>query len=359
MQTLMRFLFGLVSAISLVGVASAQAPGSRWDNAGARIDRFDVEQVRQMIPGTDLDFRIWGTPGSVVTLQVEGAERRVMLEEVRPGVYEGTHTISLRDRITPDSDVTANLRFRNRVITALLDESLIRERQRNRPRGRDYQSRLPTIERFDVAPNNNLTWGNELPFTLWGTPGGQVSVDISGGGPPFALREVRPGEYVGVYTVDRRDRIEANSRVVATLRVNDRAVNAVLQRPLITAAPVPVRPVWTCDNCGVIEAVNLIEVQGDGNYIGGTIAGGVVGAVLGSQIGGGSGRTAAQIAGTIGGALAGREIQRRTDTGVRPEHFEVVVRMQMGGTRTVTYQSDPGFRVGERVRLTDGTLARY
>lgn len=358
MQALMKFFFTLVSAMSLLGVASAQAPASRWDNAGARIDRFDVEQVRQMIPGTDLDFRIWGTPGSVVTLEIEGAVRRVVLEEVRPGVYEGSHTISLRDRITPDSDVTANLRFRNRVATALLDESLLRERQRNRPRGRDFQARLPTIERFDVAPNNNLSWGNELPFTLWGTPGGQASVDISGGGAPFALREVRPGEYVGVYTIDRRDRIEANSRVVATLRVNDRVANAVLQRPLVSAAP-PVRPVLTCDTCGVIEAVNRIEVQGDGNYIGGTIAGGVVGAVIGSQIGGGSGRTAAQIAGTIGGALAGREIQRRTETGVRPEHFEVVVRMQMGGTRTVTYQSDPGFRIGERVRLTDGTLARY
>ena len=37
-------------------------------------------------------------------------------------------------------------------------------------------------------------------------------------------------------------------------------------------------------------------------------------------------------------------------------HYEVVVRLENGGTRTVSYATQPGFAVGARVRVENGTL---
>lgn len=62
-----------------------------------------------------------------------------------------------------------------------------------------------------------------------------------------------------------------------------------------------------CVNCGVVEAINLVEVKGTGSYLG-MIAGGVAGALLGSQVGQGRGTTAAQVAGAAGGAFAGSDV---------------------------------------------------
>ncbi|MFZ3287403.1 MAG: hypothetical protein WA191_11215, partial [Telluria sp.] len=72
-------------------------------------------------------------------------------------------------------------------------------------------------------------------------------------------------------------------------------------------------------------------------------------------VGGGSGRTAAQIAGALGGAYVGRNIERNSK---RTQHYEVVIRFANGGTQTVTYENDPGFRVGEKVKINNGVLAR-
>jgi outer membrane lipoprotein SlyB len=108
-----------------------------------------------------------------------------------------------------------------------------------------------------------------------------------------------------------------------------------------------------CVNCGVVEAINLVEVKGTGSYLG-MIAGGVAGALLGSQVGQGRGTTAAQVAGAAGGAYAGNEIEKRMKT---TKHYEVVVRLENGGSQTVSYETQPGFAVGAKVKVENGTLA--
>ena len=42
----------------------------------------------------------------------------------------------------------------------------------------------------------------------------------------------------------------------------------------------------------------------------------------------------------------------------RTEHFEVVVDMRNGGQQTVSFNSPPEVAVGDRVRLTNGSLVR-
>ena len=323
---------------------------------GPRIDGFNVDEVRRLVPGAELNFDIYGSPGGTATLRINGAQRNLSLTEVEAGRYSGTYTISSRDRITANSGVTGNLRIGNQVASTVLSESLVLGVGRHVPNQAPGQA--PQISRFEVRPSADLGGGSELPFVLYGTPGGKADISINGTTGRFFLPEVRSGEYAGTYIVRRNDRIASNSAVKANLQVGQRVTSVTLGKPLMIAsapapAPVPREPRY-CSSCGVVEAVNLIEVKGDGSYLG-TIGGGVVGALLGSQVGGGNGRTAAELAGAVGGALAGREVEKNVR---KNAHYEVLVRLQNGGTQTVSFPAEPGFRVGEKVRITDGILAR-
>ena len=354
-------LFALAPMTLLVSSAHAQQ-SQQYQNApaGPRIDGFNVDEVRRLVPGAELNFDLYGTPGGSASLRIAGAQRNLALTEVEPGQYSGTYTISSRDRINARSGVTGNLRVGNQVATSVLSESLlvgVGTHTVNRGPGP-----APQITRFEVQASPDLGGGSELPFTLYGTPGGKADLTISGAKGRFFLPEVRSGEYAATYVVKRSDRISPNAAVTANLLVGQRVTSATLGRPLMianapapasVAAPVARAPRY-CSSCGVVEAINLVEVKGDGSYLG-TIGGGVVGALLGSQVGGGNGRTAAEIAGALGGAYAGREVEKNVR---KQAHYEVLVRLQNGGTQTVSFAAEPGYRVGEKVRITDNTLTR-
>jgi outer membrane lipoprotein SlyB len=355
-RTLLQAAFAALIAIgpvTLGGVAQAQTyQNSR--NYAPVINGFNVEEVRRLTPGVELHFDMYGTPGGTATLRIDGATRNLNLTEVEPGQYTGTYIIGTHDRIRPESGVTANLRLGNQVATSLLSESLL---QPNAPRSRSGQlASAPAIERFEVQGSPDLGPGNELRFTVFGTPGGRVEVALAGARGVFFLPEVRPGEYDAIYTIRNSDRITPNSRVTATIRANGRYVTQVLGRPLLDGGRVSEpRQARYCTNCATVEAVNVIEVSGNGNYLG-AAGGAVVGGLLGSQVGSGSGRTAATVAGAVAGGLAGRNIQRNMN---REQRYEVVVRYSTSGaTQTLQYDNDPGFRQGDRVRVNNGVLSR-
>lgn len=323
--------------------------------AAPRIEGFNVEEVRRLAPGVELNFAIYGTPGGLATLRIAGATRNLALVEVEAGQYEGSYTISSRDKIAARSAVTANLRVGNQVASTVLNESLQVGVGYHNPKF--MPGPQPKIERFNVEPVADLGGGNELPFTLVGTPGGKVDLAIKGVKGKILLPEVNSGEYAGTYTIKRRDRISSNSVVTANLRVGERVTSATLGKALQTAAaaPAPVRAAAAiCTTCGTVESVNLVEVKGDGGYLG-AIGGGVVGALLGSQVGGGNGRTAAQIAGAVGGVYAGRAIEANVR---KSNHYEVLVRLHNGAAQTVTYAAEPGFKVGDKVKINDGVIVR-
>ncbi len=352
-----KFLIGLFALLpllslgALTGVANAQQPAS--SARAPQIDGFNVDEVRRLVPGAELNFDLYGTPGGLATLRIAGAQRNLRLYEAEAGRYEGTYTIGSRDRITAKSAVTANLRHGNQVASMVLAESLVAGvgyHPRNQAGGT-----FPKITRFDVQPSGDLGGGNDLGFMLHGTPAGKAEVAIAGAKGKFFLQEIKPGEYSGIYTIKRWDRIASNSAVTANLRIDDRIATATLGKPLmVAAAPVPAPRPRMCGNCGVVEAINVVEVKGDGGYLG-AIGGGVVGGLLGNQVGGGNGKTAATVAGAIGGALAGRAIEGNVRKSV---HYEVVVRLEGGGAQMVSYEVDPGFRIGDRVRIADGVLTR-
>ncbi|WP_457445715.1 glycine zipper 2TM domain-containing protein [Roseateles sp. P5_E4] len=328
----------------------AQAQQRSSQVAMLRVTGFDVEQVDRLEPGAELNFTVWGTPGANVLLQIDGSRRTVRLDETSAGRYQGSYIIGRSDRIGPDSRVHANLRRDNRVTTALLGEAL----QAGWPVPGETALR-PEIQSMDVVRERGRGRAEALRYTLRGTPGGQASVLLQGSETRnIVLEEVRPGEYAGTYVLPRGAWVDTERPLTAQLRLGDRSVRSSVPNAY-ASVNLPPRRAEACYDCATVQAVNAVQVDGEGRVLG-TVAGGVLGAVVGSQFGKGDGRTAAGVAGAVGGALLGREIQKRNSERTQ---YEVVVRTNDGQQRTVVYADPPSFRVGDTVRVVGDTLAAY
>lgn len=386
-STRKKLAAAVVAAVPLLAVtASLSTPAQAQEHPRAaalapRIEGFNVDEVRRLDPGTELNFDLYGSPGGNATVRIDGATRNLHMTETRPGTYQGTYTIGVHDRIRPDAKVTANLRAGGLVTTGVLGESLVRGGPgRDGVRGGELAA-VPHVRSFDVQGNDDLGPGNELKFTVFGTPGAKVDVQIAGTRGILTLPEVRPGEYSGLYTIRRDDNIAPDAPVTATIRANGRYTTAALGRPLLAGGPGPrgprdsrieTRPVIAppppdarpapredrvaryCTNCATVEAINVVQARGESSALG-ALGGAAVGGLLGNQVGSGSGRTAATAAGAIAGAVAGNQIERNARSGQR---IEVVVRYDNGATQSIAYDNDPGFRVGEQVKVNGNVLVR-
>ena len=109
-----------------------------------------------------------------------------------------------------------------------------------------------------------------------------------------------------------------------------------------------------CFNCGVVQSVNVVEVEGKGSGLG-MVTGGVLGGLLGNQVGQGNGKTVATVAGVAGGAYAGNEVEKKVK---KTQTYNVVVRMHDGATRTFHQNTDPGLGIGEKVKIENGGIVR-
>ncbi|MBK6741792.1 MAG: glycine zipper 2TM domain-containing protein [Hydrogenophilales bacterium] len=115
----------------------------------------------------------------------------------------------------------------------------------------------------------------------------------------------------------------------------------------LSAAPVYAD---TCQNCGKVTSVKQVKVKGQASGAG-AVTGGILGGALGHQFGGGSGRTAMTVVGVAGGAYAGNEIEKNAKSKVV---YKVSVSMDYGEVRHFTLYGQPGFGVGDRVRVQNG-----
>ncbi|MCD0506251.1 glycine zipper 2TM domain-containing protein, partial [Bordetella petrii] len=121
----------------------------------------------------------------------------------------------------------------------------------------------------------------------------------------------------------------------------------------------PPAPKASCANCGVVETIRPIQVPAQssgGHNIIGTVAGGVVGGIVGNQFGGGSGKDALTVVGALGGALAGHEIERNIRQQQTVTHYEMLVRMNDGSTRTFRSSQPFAYASGDHVRVENGQL---
>ncbi len=345
MNLLAHFLRAFGLGLTLL-LAMAQ---TAWAQTAPVVRGFTVQQVAQLTPGTELLFRLSGTAGGAVAVRIDGSDSTVALREVRAGSYEGAYTLSLRDKVVHTSQVRATLRVGTLETQAVLGQTLL-----------TFQAHAaavvaampaPVIDHFASSGSGAYSGGHELTFTLRGTAGAQVGVALAGTDARIALAETEPGRYSGSYTIRTRDTITERSVAKVTLTLGGKT--AMAEKTLAAPAVQPTLAArQSCAACGVVESVNLVEGEGQPGYTG-AIAGGVAGAVLGNQIGKGDGRTVASILGAVGGAYAGREIEKRV---VKSKRYDVTVRLHNGTVQTVQHADDPGVKVGQQVRISDGRV---
>ena len=94
-------------------------------SSGPTISRFDVRTENTRNGGSTLHFMLMGTPAGRASVHVPGAQsRRVLLDETRPGHYEGRYALQTGDRLDADRPVRARLRLDEHVVTADAENNL-------------------------------------------------------------------------------------------------------------------------------------------------------------------------------------------------------------------------------------------
>lgn len=218
--------------------------------ASPEVESFEVTSDGDLDAGSELRFKVEGTPRAQASVRIRGIERSIALREVSRGVYTGSYTIARRDRVRESSVIRATMKLRNRTTVASFNfpDDIGAPRVAQRP-----PAVLPPpvavvpvpmpplrIERFTVMTLDRIEPGAELKFTLAGVPGATVDFDIPGVVQNVPMREVRAGVYEGSYTVRRLDNLSPSRPIVATMRLGDRTVTSSLTQPLVADAKPPV-----------------------------------------------------------------------------------------------------------------------
>jgi len=339
-----RWLALMLTAFSLFGASSLQAQT-------ASIRSFTVEPVEEFTPGTELVFHVLGTAGALTTVSVEGAPGALTLDETKPGVYDGAYTVSVRDKFKYDSKYIATMKLGASQTNAVLAQSVLTDSALAKIQAKAAAAASPQISRFETGNSGSFTGGQSLTFAVAGTPGGKATVSLDGGKTRTNLSETQAGQYSAEYTIKTRDRLNANTKALATLTVGSQ--KATMSKTLAAGAVMgKAVAAVVCDTCGVVEAVTPVKVKGKASLLG-AIGGAVAGGALGNQVGNGDGNKAATVVGAIGGAVAGREIEKRMKEFTR---FDVLVKMQNGQTRTASFEAEPTFKVGDKVKFDGDKL---
>ena len=192
--------------------------------SGPELGSLQASADGRLEPGTLLTFQLEGTPRAQASIRIRGVDGAIGLRETSYGVYSGAYTLKRGDRIAPDSSVRVTLDDGYR--TAAADYDLGELLPRSRAQSPVPRFIEPRIERFGIVPVERIEPGADIRFSLEGTPGATVTVDVAGVNNNIGLREVRPGAYEGGYTIRRSDNFDKNRPVVATLRIGDRVATS-------------------------------------------------------------------------------------------------------------------------------------
>jgi len=136
----------LILLMAAVGAVPAQAQPLATATP-ARIDLFRVEPAPRLRPGHHVHLVLYGSPGAVVQVRLEGGPDKFKLHESPEGVYRGTYAVKQSDRLATGGMVTASLYLHQGVATAVLDQSLLEggESRSDARRAAQRTSALPAI----------------------------------------------------------------------------------------------------------------------------------------------------------------------------------------------------------------------
>lgn len=217
-------------------LASAQSRGKQ----APQIENFSVDAGSPLGPGSDIDFSLEGTPRGQASVRITGVNKNIVMREVSPGIYEGSYTVSRRDKLGLQPTARATLRLRGVASIAtqalapaaapVLAQPIVTQ---------PPAANMPAIDRFGVTQIARIEPGAELRFYANGTPGARAFFTIDGVVRDVAMPEVRPGRYEGAYTIRRNDNFPASLAITMALDSNGQVQRSRLNQALLVDARAP------------------------------------------------------------------------------------------------------------------------
>lgn len=191
--------------------------------APGRITNLSLNSDAGLSPGATLRVQVYGTPDARwanATLGDSGV--RIALRERAPGEYVGTHVIRRGERIDPRQAMTVRAGWGEGPVAVAFDfppsfQSLAMGAG---------PATTATVSAFTMSPSDDLEPGQVLRFRVEGTPRARVAVNVPDVVRNLPLREVRPGVYVGSYTLRRRDDPDAFRDAEVILRSGSQRIAA-------------------------------------------------------------------------------------------------------------------------------------
>jgi hypothetical protein len=216
--------------------------------ATPQIGNFYISPANQFSPGTELTLTLEGTPKGKASARISSINKTVPLTEIDPGVYEGSYTVTSRDRLSAADAVRASLLVggrtatRNTTLGAIQGQAQAPQAQAapSPPAGAPAKAGQLAIARFSNTPLSKIEPGADIKFALTGTPGAKAAFSIGDIAKDVPMREVKPGQYEGSYTIRRQDNFPPGVAVTATLEANGQTARMPLNQPLVVAAKPPV-----------------------------------------------------------------------------------------------------------------------
>ena len=307
----------LLAALALCG---QRALAQGWP----RIDGVDVERVAALVPGTRLNFSVFGSPGGQVVVQIDGARHPLPLRELQPGVYDGSYRLEPGEHIAADARAVAVLRLGAQEVRAVLDEPLLLDAglaalPRSAP-GRPAEPVAP--ERSPPAPPTALPppWSPAPPAAA-SPPPGPASAET----PPTPPRAEWPAQPQPQPQPQAQPQQEPPP-------------------PAPVPAPAPVaRPAApTCPDCAIVESIRPLPAD---DRPPASAAGSLLGGLFGERVGQAVDRHVARVTGAVDRAVRGRPLDEPAGAGV-----EVVLRLPNGQRLLRIYERAPDLRAGDSVR---------
>ena len=221
----------------------AGTSGAASGSSAPVIDAFYVDPSNQVAAGTELTFTLEGTPKGQASVKVSGVQKTIPLKEVSRGSYEGSYTITSRDRPGTNPSARATLRVRDRATTSVLAlaggaaAAAAAPTTPAAPAAGAAAAAPPKIERFTMAPVSKIEPGADLRFSMSGTPGAKASFSIEHVARDTPMREVKAGQYEGRYTIRQRDKFASTISAVGKLEAGGQSVSSRLDQPLSAQQP--------------------------------------------------------------------------------------------------------------------------
>ena len=110
----------------------------------------------------------------------------------------------------------------------------------------------------------------------------------------------------------------------------------------------------SCPNCGKVEAINVVE-EGEASGLG-AVGGAVAGGVIGNKLGGKKNKKLGTVLGAVGGAVGGHYAEKYLRKGKRGD---VVVLLNDESHKTVSFDTEPPYKVGDSVKVEGDKLTTY